>query len=135
MLRAPLVCIAILGAAGLPTMASAAEQQTKITASVREVCRFAAPPLVMEDDGRTAFGQAFEACNSARSYNISAVTRQLEPGEKLVLDYGPVRHDLEDDGSTLLHLSRGPTFKIVDLRLQADALMAPVSVTFSMSAI
>lgn len=127
--------LAISLACAVSCPASASDKRAAVTASVREVCRFSASPLVLQDDGQIAFGQAFEACNSRRSFSITAVTRQLGAGESLILGYGVDRRNLDGDGSTLLFQRNGPTFKMVDLSLESSALNAPVSLTLSMSAV
>lgn len=127
--------MAISLACALASPAAASEKRTAVTASVPEVCRFSASPLVVQDDGQVALGQAFEACNSRRSFSISANTRVLGAGERLTLGYGIDRLALEEDGSTTLFQRHGPTFKMVDLSLEASVLQAPVSLTFSMSAV
>ncbi len=126
------LCVA---AAVLPQSLHAAESRTSVTASVREICRFDASALMLSPETGLAEGQAFEACNSARSYKITATTRSLLVGETVQLGYGNRNLPLEADGNTFIVQRRGPVFVSIPLRLEANALTAPLSVTFAMSAV
>lgn len=135
MLRAAPLLVIIASAPAFSSSAYAAESRVGVSGSVKEVCRFEAAPLVVQDNGDIAVGSAFEACNSFRSFNITANTRSLDTSEALVLGYGSSMIALNGNGRTIVSQNRGPTFRTIDLTLEARQLARPVSLTLSMSAV
>ena len=124
-----------LCAVGLPSLAQAKVQDAAVSASVSEVCVFQAPEFsVTEANGRIS-GFALEACNSAKSYSVTATTRPLRSGETLGIWYDNSNQVLENDGWTEIVNRSGPIYRQIPVQLNAEQLEEPVTVTLSMTLI
>lgn len=119
----------------LPPSLNAAESRASISATVREICRFDASPLLISEGQNSARGEAFEMCNSARSYRITATTRSLVEGESAQLGYGAEKMELKADGNTFVIQRQGPVVITTPLQLVASYLFSPLFVTLAMSAV
>ena len=127
----------VLGTAALSAQNVAAQDngQTRVSASVPVVCSFAASDLKIQGAGESASGYAFEACNSARGFVISATTRLLEDDEQLTLFYANSAMALRRDGVTPVLRHQGASARRVPLRVESMSLHAPVTLSLSMSAV
>lgn len=126
------MALAALAPAGV-AQAKDGSTNTRVTASIPEVCGFSAPVLLADTSAETASAFAYEACNARRSYAITATTRLLDGGEAIALRFDGQVIDLASGGVTQVARRTGPTFMRVPISLQVQSLDAPVTVALSMT--
>lgn len=120
----------------VPSLAAAkGDQSARVFASIDESCQFIATDVALADGTTYTTGIAEEACNSARGFTITANTRPLASDELVKLRYASGITSLEIDGSTVIARIQGASVRRVPFAIEANRLLAPLTLSLSMSAV
>jgi hypothetical protein len=111
-----------------------ASGSARITAIVPEVCAISAEQFVLTAEGQVA-GSVQEFCNSNTQYQVIATHRPLDSVESAQVQYGSIARDLDRSGLSLVALRAGQRIETVSVVINARAILAPLAVAFTMSAV
>jgi hypothetical protein len=129
------IAIAALCAVSTPALASSyATGNVGITAFVPAVCDISAENFVLSESGLVS-GSVQEFCNTSTGYQILASHRPLNKNETATVRYGTRITSLGISGLSAVAFRSGQRLENVPVVIDAQDLLAPLAVAFTLSAI
>lgn len=107
--------------------------QMRISVQVPEICSLASAPVAVAEAGQFARADLFESCNTDRGFQVLAAHRPLASDESASVTYDGTRSALGREGLSLVAFRRGARHGPVPVSVAADALDAPLAVSFALT--
>lgn len=129
-----LATAAALGAPIGPLAAKEASEAVGIRLVVPEVCSVSTETFSISEDGSIT-GSVQEYCNTSTAFQIVASHRPLNGTERTSVRYGQRETQLSANGMTFVANRFGQRLARVAVSIEADELVQPLAVAFSVMAI
>lgn len=129
-----LVAVAALAIPAGPLAAKDASEAVGIRLVVPEACNVSAEQFSISEDG-TVTGSVQEYCNTSTAFQIVASYRPLLGTERARLRYGSGETELDSSGMAFVANRFGQRLDRVAVSIEAQELVQPLALAFSVMAI